>query len=208
MEHQHRQDSPWSLVDFVLKHGLEKSLMYTFVAQLLGIFGLSCNVISYQQKKKVALILCQLFGGLFFWIHFLMLGDYIGSMLNAIALFRAIVFTKVIKSKRSERIWMWIFILLCVATYPLTFTVFDVEALPFTLVLKTLPVIAMCVGTVSFTMENAGKVRFLSLFNSPLWLINNIVEVSVGGILCEALSLVSIFVGMLRHDLKKNVRTE
>ena len=178
-------------------------LMYTFVAQLLGIFGLGCNVISYQQKKKVMLILCQLFGGLFFSIHFFMLGDYIGSMLNAIALVRAIIFAKVIKTKRSERIWAWVFIALCVATYPLTFTVFGVEASPFTLALKTLPVIAMCVGTVSFTMENAGKMRFLSLFNSPLWLINNIVELSWGGILCEAFSLISIFVGILRHDIKK-----
>ncbi|MBO5305441.1 MAG: YgjV family protein [Clostridia bacterium] len=178
--------------------------MYTFLAQLLGIFGLGCNVISYQQKKKVTLILCQLFGGLFFSIHFFMLGDYIGAMLNAIALVRAIIFAKVIKTRSSERIWMWIFLLLCTATYPLTFTVFGVEASPFTLVLKILPVIAMCVGTVSFTMENAGKVRFLSLFNSPLWLINNIVEVSWGGILCETLSLVSIVLGIVRHDIKRN----
>ncbi|MBQ7380960.1 MAG: YgjV family protein [Clostridia bacterium] len=178
--------------------------MYTFVAQLLGIFGLGCNVISYQQKKKVTLILCQLFGGLFFSIHFFMLGDYIGSMLNAIALVRAIIFAKVIKTKRSERIWAGVFIALCVATYPLTFTVFGVEPLPFTLALKSLPVIAMCVGTVSFTMENAGKVRFLSLFNSPLWLINNIVELSWGGILCETLSLCSIVLGIFRHDIKKS----
>ena len=178
--------------------------MYTFLAQLLGIFGLGCNVISYQQKKKVTLILCQLFGGLFFSIHFFMLGDYIGAMLNAIALVRAIIFAKVIKTRSSERIWMWIFLLLCTATYPLTFTVFGGEASPFTLGLKLLPVIAMCVGTVSFTMENAGKVRFLSLFNSPLWLINNIVEVSWGGILCETLSLVSIVLGIVRHDIKRN----
>jgi len=71
------------------------------------------------------------------------------------------------------------------------------------LALKTLPVIAMCVGTVSFTMENAGKVRFLSLFNSPLWLINNIVELSWGGILCETLSLCSIVLGIVRHDIKR-----
>lgn len=177
--------------------------MYDIIAQFWSLVGLGCNVASYQQKKKVTLILCQLFGGLFFAIHFFMLKDYIGAMLNLIALVRAIVFAKLIKTKRAERIWMWVFLVLCVATYPLTFTVFEVEPTPFLLVLKTLPVIAMCVGTVSFTMENAGKVRFLSLFNSPFWLINNIAEGSWGGIACETLSLISIFVGMLRHDIKR-----
>ena len=36
-----------------------------------------------------------------------------------------------------------------------------------------------------------------------VWLIYNIVSLSIGAICCEAFSIVSIFVGMYRFDRKK-----
>ena len=177
--------------------------MYTAIAQAISLLGLACNVASYQQKKKKVLILCQLFGGLLFTVHFFMLGKYIGAMMNGIGLLRAIVFSVGFSGKRTERVWAGAFIALFLVCYPLNFMFFEQGRGLWLMLVEALPIVAMCLSTVSFTMENAGKIRLLSLFCSPLWLVYNIVGHSIGGVLCEMLALGSIFLGIIRHDIKK-----
>ena len=177
--------------------------MYTTIAQAISLLGLACNVASYQQKKKKVLIMCQLFGGLLFAVHFFMLGKYIGAMMNGIGMARAIVFSIGFSGKRAERIWTGLFIVLFLAFYPLSFLISGQTVSVWLMLVELLPVIAMCLSTVSFTLANAGKIRLLSLFCSPLWLIYNIVGHSLGGVLCETLAIGSIILGIIRHDIKK-----
>ena len=177
--------------------------MYTTIAQAVSLLGLACNVASYQQKKKRTLILCQLFGGLLFTLHFLMLGKHIGAMMNGIGMIRAVVFSIGFSGKRVERIWMGVFIVLFLACYPLSFVISGQEIGAWIMLVELLPVISMCLSTVSFTMSNAGKIRLLSLICSPLWLVYNIVGHSLGGVLCELLAIGSIILGIIRHDIKK-----
>ena len=61
----------------------------------------------------------------------------------------------------------------------------------------------MVISTISFRTKNAATVRKLSLFNSPLWLVYDALEKSIGGTLCEVMCLISIVVGIIRLDLKK-----
>ena len=176
--------------------------MYNVVAQTLGILGCGLNVISYQQKKKFMLAMCQLFGCILFAVHFFMLGQYVASMMNVIAFLRAIVFSKNY-AKPVRNTIVAAFMMLCVVCYVLNFTVFKVEWNTANALLQTISVVAMFFAILAMSMENAKLVRRFSLVASPLWLINNILVKSWGGIACEAISLVSIFVGMLRHDIKR-----
>jgi hypothetical protein len=52
-------------------------------------------------------------------------------------------------------------------------------------------------------MPGGAQVRVLSLFSSPLWLIYNACNGSIGGFISDSLSIISIFVGMYKHDRKK-----
>ncbi len=176
--------------------------MYNIIAQTLGILGFGCNVFSYQQKKKVMLALCQVFGCLFFAVHFFMIGQYVASMMNVVAFLRAVVFTRNF-TKRKRYALVGALMALCVVCYVLNFTLFKMEWNMANSLLQTIPVVAMFFAILAFSMENAGLVRRFSLIASPLWLINNLIVKSWGGILCEVFSLVSIFVGMLRHDREK-----
>jgi hypothetical protein len=186
----------------ILFFDLEEGVMYNVIAQTLGILGCGLNVISYQQKKKFMLAMCQLFGCIFFAVHFFMLGQYVASMMNVIAFLRAVVFAKNY-AKPTRNAIVAAFMVLCVVCYVLNFTVFKMEWSTANALLQIIPVVAMFFAILAMSMENAKLVRRFSLVASPLWLINNIIVVSVGGIACEAISLVSIFVGMLRHDIKK-----
>ena len=171
-------------------------------AQILSIAGLACVVGSYQQKKKSALIAVQATGGALFAIHYFILGAYAGFLLNAIAVFRGVVFYKE-RSAKAGKIWVAVIIAMCLAAYALTFTAFGTEPTLPNLILELLPTIGMVVLTVSFNMTNAGQIRALGFVNSAGWLTYNIAHLSIGGIGCEVLCFASIIIGILRHDVKK-----
>ena len=176
--------------------------METF-AQVLSIAGLACVVASYQQKKKSALILCQLAGGALFGVHYLLLGAYAGFLLNIIAVTRALVFYKENLPKRVGNVWVWIFHGLCLVAYILTFTVFDTEPSVTNLILELLPAIGMVCLSISFNMTGAKEIRRLGTVSSVCWLIYNFAHLSIGGIACEGMCMVSIIVGILRYDKKE-----
>ena len=175
--------------------------MQTF-AQCLSILGLACVVGSYQQKKKSMLILVQATGGALFAVHYLLMGAYAGFLLNTIAVIRGFVFFKPL-SPKSGKIWVCVISTLCLVAYALTFLVFGTQPTLSNLILELLPTIGMVVLTFSFNMTHAGHIRKLGFINSAGWLTYNIAHVSIGGIGCEIMCIVSIVVGILRHDIKK-----
>lgn len=176
------------------------------IAQIVGIVALLFIVFSYQQKKKTSLILCQLFGAALFGAHYFMMGAYAGFLLNCIAVLRALVFCREGLSKKTGKIWVWILNGLFLVSYALTFLVFNVTPSVPNLIIQALPVIGMCVSTISFNMKNAGQIRALSIVTSAGWLTYNIYYSSIGGTLCESISLISIIIGILRYDIKKKNR--
>ena len=153
------------------------------VAQAIGILAMVFNILSYQGKKQKTVITLQLFGGLLFAVNFWMIGAKVGGILNVIAVIRALVFL--------------------FAVYVLTFTVFGTELTPWNLIREILPVIGMTALSVGFRLKDAAGIRKCGLISSPAWLIYNIAVGSWGAIICETLTLISIFVGMFRHDKKQ-----
>ena len=107
------------------------------------------------------------------------------------------------KVKADSIIWLIGFILSYVAVYVLTFTAFGTTITAWHLVRELLPVVGMTALSVGFRMKDAAGIRKCGLISSPAWLIYNIAVGSWGAIICELFTLISIFVGMLRHDKEK-----
>ena len=76
------------------------------------------------------------------------------------------------------------------------------------LIIEILPVIAMIIATVSLRLGSAKAVRRLGLISSPMWLIYNCFSGSIGAIASEILNLISIIIGIIRLDIKKNKNDE
>lgn len=161
------------------------------------------NIFSYQQKSSKGVIVMQLFGGALFAVNFFMLGAVVGGLLNVIAVFRAIVYSNKEKFRAKSKVWIYLFVSLYVLSYILTFTLFGT---PFTLknaILELLPVIAMIATTLGFYVNNAAFIRKMGLICCPGWLIYNIFNLAVGAIICEAVSICSVIIGIIRLDIKK-----
>ena len=177
------------------------------IAQIIGIFGMTVNLLAYQQKKQFNLILFQFFGSGLFFLNFLLLGIangviYIGAIMNLLGMFRSTVFANKKFFHSDKPFWIAIFSVFYIIAYVLVFTVFGTEATPKNLIIEFIPVFAMIAGTLVVYMKNAGAARKLSLISSPSWLVYDIAAGSLGGTIGEMLNICSIFIGMLRHDRK------
>ncbi len=172
------------------------------IAQVIGIVAMLFNILSYQSKKQKNIIALQLCGGALFSVNYLMLGATVGGILNILAAVRAIVFLFKEKLKTDRLPWLFGFIACFIAVYVLNFTLFGKEPTAINLVIEILPVIGMTALSIGFRLKNASDVRKCGLISSPAWLIYNIYAGSWGAIICEIMTLGSIFIGMFRHDRK------
>ncbi len=174
--------------------------MNPFVAQAVGIVAMAFNILSYQQKNAKRIIAFQLFGALFFAINYLMLGAYIGALLNLVGFVRAILFLKKDKFHTDGIGWLIAFGAAYVGAYLLNFTVLAKEPTLPNLLIECLPVIGMFATHLAFRHNSAKTIRRFCLISSVSWLIFNTIVVAIGAILCEVFSLVSIFIAMARFD--------
>ena len=172
------------------------------IGQAIGIVAMACNIISFQQKRQSYLIALQMMGGALFSISFFMLGATVGGILNIVAAMRAVIFLFERRLRATHPAWLCGFIALYVALYVLTFTVFGKEPTPTNLIIEVLPIVGMTASSIGYMLASSRAVRRLGLVSSPAWLTYNICYVSVGAIICEVISLGSIFIGMYRHDRK------
>ena len=173
------------------------------LVQLIGGLGILASLISFQCKKHNSILAFRTLNEAIFAAQYLMLGAYTGFLLNALCVFRAIVYSRKNLNPKAVKIWFYVFTVLYFVSYALTFTVFNVEITLFNAIIEFVPIIGMCFVTVSFGMTSAGKIRAFSTINSCSWLAYNVVHSSIGGIVCEVLSLISIVIGIIRYDLKK-----
>lgn len=172
------------------------------IAQVIGIVAMIATVFSFMQRKQNTVLTLQLIGGLLFCVHYFMLGAISGGLLNIIAVIRAIVFLNKDRLKANHPAWSVGFIICYVLSYAAVFLVFGKEPTPTNIFLELLPVIAMILSLISFRYSEAKYIRRYGLASSPLWLTYNIANGSVGAIICEVMNLLSITIGILRHDIK------
>lgn len=173
------------------------------IAQVIGLFAMAFNILSYQRKTRLGVIGFQLFGSALFAVNFFLLGATVGALLNVLSAIRAIVFLNKEKLRADHPLWLAGFTATFLASYVLTFTLFGKEATALNLIAEFLPVIGMVATTISFRYTDAKTIRRFGLISSPCWLIYNLFAGSIGAICCEVLSLGSVLLGMWRLDRKK-----
>lgn len=177
--------------------------MYYIAVQAIGIIAMTMNVFSYQRKTYTGLMIMQFTGAVLFSVHYILLGAYIGGILNAVAVFRSVVYANREKFHSDNKLWIALFACFSVAAYILNFAVFGKEAIPRNFIVEILPVVGMISLTVGISRGTPKATRKALLVCSPCWLIYNIFNFSVGGIICEAMSIISAIVGMFRYDVRK-----
>lgn len=176
--------------------------MQQIIAQIFGLIGMAMNSLSFQAKRQRTVILMQMIGTSFFTANMLLLGAYSGTILNFLCAVRALVYAN--KEKiRNVKAWTIGFMVCYVLSYAAVFLILKKPATPLNLLIELLPTSGMIVSTIALTRKDAAAIRKAAWFVSPVWLIYNCCVFSLGGIICEIISIVSVLIATLRLDRKK-----
>ena len=163
------------------------------LAQVLGIFGLIIIVLSYQFKGNRAFFIAQGTGSLFFFANFLLIGAYGGALFNLTNLLRGLLLTK-----NPQKRWKLVLIELAYTGCLVFSIILDPSTL--SILFAVLPFTGLIAMTVFMVRGKAVPIRrFQIAWMSPSWIMHNIYNFSLGGILCESLNMVSSLVFLIRR---------
>lgn len=157
-----------------------------FIAQIIGIVAMFINILSFQCKKNHNLFVMIGIGSLLFSVNFLMLGAYVSAIYNIISIIRSsLALNKRFFTKKY-------FYLLCILYVVGTVFAYDN---PWSVVLF----VAQIVQTYTMWFKDGSVIRKSQFwFVSPVWVVNNIIVFSIGGILCEVFMMSSVIISFLR----------
>ena len=168
--------------------------MDMIVAHTIGWMGTALDIGSYQCKSSRKLALCQVVGGICYLIHYAMLDAYAGAGIMVFA-----VLSNILVCYGGGEGWSgwegWKWLLAIGIASSLFFTWHGLTSL--------LPCIAALSNHFARLTRNGKVIRLTCLcISCPCWLAYNFLSHSWSGVFCEAVTLGSIFISILRYGMK------
>jgi hypothetical protein len=172
-------------------------ITHNLIVQGIGFIGLILVFISFQNNKRLLILLFLGTSQIFYAIHFGLLGAWTAFAMNIVGMTRTFLFTQKGKKKWLDNITlMYVFIgLFWIA-----------GALSWVGWVSILPVLAMTIETIGLWMKNPTKIRFTMLSLRPLWLSYNIIYRSYAGMTTDSLVIISLLIGITRFDIIPRIR--
>ena len=163
------------------------------IGQILGVIVVLISFASYQAKTQKGIVIINLIATLVNATHYLLLGSYLGALLNSVCIIRNVVYYYKDKKIFSSRAVPYV-----MAAVIAVVAAFSWEGY-ITLVLAG----ALMINTVMLSCDNPQTVRRSILLTSTMILIYNIVLGSVGGCANEIVAISSAIIGLVRYRTKK-----
>ncbi len=177
--------------------------MKQIIAQTIGIIACTVAVLSFQCKKNKHLFLMQALSGLLFSVNYFLIGAIPGMLFNLASLVRGTLL-----SKNGKKLWKVIFInVLMTVCFAYSVSLLAGDWLQIALSFLTFS--GMFIMTVFMYKGNAKHIRYFQVaYASPSWLVYNVVNFTLGGIICEVFNMASVGVYFLRcrNDAKMQVQ--
>ena len=167
--------------------------MKEIIIQGLSIVGFIITVLSFQCKSNKKFFIMQGAGGTVFFIHFLLMGAYGGAFFNLVNLFRALLF-----AKNDKKPWK---LALTIALYTAAFgfSVYTLWGDLWNIALVALPFAGLILMSVLMWGGNGIKIRYGQIAcGSPTWIVHNIFNFSLGGLICEVFNMISSVIAIVR----------
>ena len=171
--------------------------MEIFIQLIVGI-GILASIISFQCKKHNKILLFRTLNESFFALQYFLLGAYTGMTMNLIGCVRNIIFSKQVekgkKTVASSIVFCILFFVLGLFTWQGPKSI--------------LIIIAKILSTIAYGNKNTTVVRAIIFVTSTSWLVYNYSVFSIAGVICEAFTLVSLIIGVIRLDIIPRLKKE
>ena len=168
--------------------------MTDWLIQGIGFVAVAVFILSYQIKSNRWLFLLQLIGSALFCLQFYLLDAKSGCLSLAVNILR-----NALMMKYND--WKWVQQKWCPVVIALLFT--GVLLLTWNGPVSLLAYIALVSSTFAYWTNSPRKIRMVNLVcASPCWLAYDVIVFSLGGIVSESITIVSILVSFLRFGWK------
>ena len=161
------------------------------IAQGIGIVAAAISISSFQFKNNKILFTLRAIASVLFALNYLLLGAITAAILNAINI---VCMVMMVYGERHRYI-----------AIPISLCAMYIIAVLFTYegILSLFLLAAQLACVISMWTVDGLKIRVVQLFvSSPIWLANNIIVFTVGGIITEVFVIVSIIVSIIRFGFK------
>lgn len=167
--------------------------------QALGFAGILASILSFQCKSHKRIVFFRTMNELLFGIQYVLLGAYTGAAMNAVGCVRNCVFSHQVQNGKKTT--------LSRALFSAAFVIFSLATWsgPKSLLIA----VAKVLSTYAYGCTDTVRMRWIILVTSSSWLIYNLCIGSVAGILCEAFTLLSLVVALIRiYGSRKRAKRE
>lgn len=161
------------------------------IIQLIGVLGIIASIISFQCKKHNSILFFRTLNEFLFGIQYFLLDAYTGMAMNLVGCVRNIIFTNQISKNKKTTMSTIIFGVLF-----LTFGIVTWQGAKSILI-----IVAKVLSTIAYSNKNTTFVRTILFITCTSWLIYNAFVMSIAGVLCEAFTLCSLIIGVIRLDI-------
>ena len=161
------------------------------VIQLIGGLGIIASIISFQCKKHDTILFFRTLNEAIFALQYFLLDAYTGMAMNLVGCVRNIIFTKQIMQNKKTTITTIIFGIMF-----LLFGIYTWQGIKSILI-----IMAKVLSTIAYSNKNTTIVRAILFITCSSWLIYNYCVFSIAGVLCEAFTLISLIIGVIRLDI-------
>lgn len=160
-----------------------------WIGQGLGILAMIITALSYQLNTKRSLLFVQSVATLCTCFGYFFLEAWSGFALNLVCLLRNFIFFFMKEGTTPNRIAAWI----------LAVVMAGAGALSWQGPISLLMIAALAANTVFLSFGKPQLLRKSILVTSPMIIVYNVVVFTVGGILNEAIAVVSSVIGIVRY---------
>ncbi len=164
------------------------------IPQIIGIFAVILFLLSYQQKKRKNIILCNAISRVLYILQYLLLGAFEGAVLDILGTVSSVMAQNRDKGfikKHTKLAVIFINLVIVLAGLCLYKNIFSL-----------CPILGVGLHTSAFWLRNEKTIRKVSFLGSPFWLIYNFASCAYGSAIGDILTMVSIGTAIYRYDIK------
>ena len=164
--------------------------------QLIGVFGIAASIAAFQFKKHGTVLIFRTLNEAFFAVQYFLLAAYTGAAVSVLGVTRNLIFKKRIANGKSTSAFIAISSVLFV-----TFGILTWEGPKSILI-----IVAKVLSTISYGNKNTTVIRVIGIVTTTSWLFYNWYVFSIAGVLCEAFTLTSLIIGLIRLDILPKIK--
>ncbi|MBR3249016.1 YgjV family protein [Candidatus Saccharibacteria bacterium] len=169
--------------------------IFYLISQGFALAALILNLYAFQKRRKIQILNYNVVGTLCSVFHYLFLGAWAGVATKAVGTARNVFGAYEIHKHKTSKIAPLVF----VAFYVISgFITYNSPA-------SLLPIVASCIHTIAVFIGNAQRLRYVATLASMLWLIYDVIVISIVGVVAEVIFIVNTMLAIYRYrDRKKH----